>query len=495
MKQALSILTIATVLLIAIFAFAAPSDLAQTGQTKCYNASQIEIDCSGTGQDGEYQKGVAWPSPRFTDNGDGTVTDNLTGLVWLHDGNCPQAVRSWYDALADINQINNDGTMNANDCNDTSNNGGHQTDWRLPNILELESLVDLHFADVAFPSPNPFNARSPNGAEVVNKWWSGTTDQADTLWSFYLDFEHGEISSYSKTAGSYYVWPVRGNQNGGLVKLPKTGQKTCYGENRTIISCAGTGQDGELQQGVTWPTPRFADNADGTVTDNLTGLIWLKNGHCYGSQTWEEALTSATGLANNTCGLTDSSSIGDWRLPNRRELQSLVDFENKTPSLPDNHPFINVPTNESYWSSSTGTPEFHPDWAWYIFFNRGTSTITGRGNLNGVWMVRDATGGPYDLTVNLAGSGKGSVTSSPAGIDCGADCSESYAVVTTKGETVTLSATTDPGYIFTGWSGSGCFGTDDCTVTIDHTRSVTATFSTKAPWNLFLPAILNNSQK
>jgi hypothetical protein len=56
--------------------------VAKTGQTRCYNESGTTIKCTGTGQDGEYRKGVASPTPRFTDNGDGTVTDHLTGLIF-----------------------------------------------------------------------------------------------------------------------------------------------------------------------------------------------------------------------------------------------------------------------------------------------------------------------------------------------------------------------------------------------------------------------------
>ncbi len=60
----------------------------KTGQTKCYDASGTEISCSGTGQDGAYQNGATWPNPRFTYNENGTVKDNLTGLIWLKNANC-----------------------------------------------------------------------------------------------------------------------------------------------------------------------------------------------------------------------------------------------------------------------------------------------------------------------------------------------------------------------------------------------------------------------
>src|SRR3990172_4596891 len=95
------------------------------------------------------------------------------------------------------------------------------------------------------------------------------------------------------------------------VNLPQTGQKMSY----------TMGDDGNLQEGVAWPSPRFHDNNNGTVTDNLTGLIWLKDANCFGAKIWAVALTIANGLPNGQCGLNDGSKAGDWRLPNRKELR------------------------------------------------------------------------------------------------------------------------------------------------------------------------------
>ena len=98
--------------------------------------------------------------------------------------------------------------------------------------------------------------------------------------------------------------------------LARTGQSTCYDASGTIIPCAGTGQDGETQNGVGWPDPRFTDNGDGTITDNLTGLVWLAQADCLGKIEWLAALAAANALADGQCGLTDGSVAGDWRLPN-----------------------------------------------------------------------------------------------------------------------------------------------------------------------------------
>ena len=83
------------------------------------------------------------------------------------------------------------------------------------------------------------------------------------------------------------------------------------------------GDDGDLEKGAAWPSPRFTDNSNGTVTDNLTGLVWLKNANCFGSRTWATALSDANALNSGECSLSDDSSAGDWWLPNVRELQSL----------------------------------------------------------------------------------------------------------------------------------------------------------------------------
>src|SRR5262245_48320853 len=132
------------------------------------------------GDDGALQKGVAWPTPRFTDNNNGTITDNLTGLIWLKNANCPGTNRDWFTALEDVAQLNLNGTMNGNNCGDTSNAGSHQTDWRLPNIREIHSLMDYsRTGSPGLPLGNPFlNLGSGN-------YWSSTTNAGQSLqaWS------------------------------------------------------------------------------------------------------------------------------------------------------------------------------------------------------------------------------------------------------------------------------------------------------------------------
>ena len=167
------------------------------------------------------RKGVAWPVPRFTDNGNDTVTDNLTGLIWLKDANCASAARNWQTALDDVAQLNTDGTMNGNGCGDISNGGSHQTDWRLLNVREMQSLVHYGFADPAVPDtagtgqlpgtgPDYGNG-DPFGNVQSGGYWSSTTYARDTAsaWSVYLD--NGYMGAHSKT-NAYCEWPVHGGQ-------------------------------------------------------------------------------------------------------------------------------------------------------------------------------------------------------------------------------------------------------------------------------------------
>jgi hypothetical protein len=130
------------------------------------------------------------------------------------------------------------------------------------------------------------------------------------------------------------------DQGPTLKKAPvaRTGQVTSY----------GTGDDGYLQMGVPSPTPRFIDNRNGTATDRLTGLTWTKDGTLYEVQ-WPDAL--------NVCNSYSVGRVTGWRLPNIRELLSLLDFERRDPMLPLGHPFKIVSGGGSayYWSSTTSS--------------------------------------------------------------------------------------------------------------------------------------------
>jgi hypothetical protein len=179
-------------------------------------------------------------------------------------------------------------------------------------------------------------------------------------------------------------------QPGAIAKrVAKTGQTTCYDSVGTVIACAGTGQDGEYQMGVSdyvvtpttgptgayntpaWTGVRFIDNGDGTVTDTLTALIWLKNVNCWESGNWANALSQANNLASGACGLTDGSSAGQWRLPNVNELHSLVDLAQAGyPKLPTGYPFV-ITYAFYHWTSTTNIPNSLPQDAFTVTFSEG----------------------------------------------------------------------------------------------------------------------------
>lgn len=141
----------------------------------------------------------------------------------------------------------------------------------------------------------------------------------------------------------------------------KTGQTTSY----------TTGDDGYYQKGVAWPNPRFTDNGDGTVTDNLTGLMWTKNADLFGERYLMEAITMCENLIlGKGCGYTD------WRVPNRFELESLLDLEKTDPALPTANPFTNVQKFIGwYWTSSWYEPEGGRYDAWAVWLPSGAVDI------------------------------------------------------------------------------------------------------------------------
>jgi hypothetical protein len=356
---------------------AATLGVAMTGQTVCYDATGAVIPCAGTGQDGDTLAGVPWPDPRFTDNGDGTITDNLTGLIWLKAADCLGKIK-WLDALAAANALAN------GQCGLTD--GSVAGDWRLPNILEIVSLINLGAA-------NPGDWLETYGFTGLYgvAHWSSTTVADGLNWNAWgLSTSQGFMAEGVKGA-TYEVWAVRGTST-GPAPVWKTGQATCYDDLGAVVACAGTGQDGDHQAGVAWPDPRFTNNGDGTVTDNLTGLVWLQNANCFGNRTWTDTLADAQSLADGACGLSDGSAAGDWRLPNGREVFSLVDYSRSDPALAEGHPFTNLPAPAeitSFWSSSTWA--LFPTYGWYdLIAETGQFVFAVKTSLFRVWPVRDA---------------------------------------------------------------------------------------------------------
>jgi len=169
---------------------------------------------------------------------------------------------------------------------------------------------------------------------------------------------------------------------------------TCYDWNNREIPCRFSGVYGELIYGRSSPKRRFVDKFDGTVTDRLTGLIWLKNAGCFGRMTWGAANAAVNHLKSGDCGpetdlmLTDGSSSGDWRLPTMDELCSLIDFGRRAPALPVDYPFFNI-ADGYYWSSTR--MDDYPSVVWAMYPESGTTCYDTTHYPTGfVWAVRDS---------------------------------------------------------------------------------------------------------
>lgn len=297
--------------------------LPQTGQTTSYIS----------GDDGDLKIGVAWPSPRFADNANGTLTDKLTGLIWAKNAGNPGTVSctggpgNWQGALDYVACLNTHAYLGFND-------------WRLPNIVEMQSL----FNDDALNSITWLTGQGFSGVQTY--YWSSTTyaGSVDTAWTVIL-WSAPQVTLFDpKTATTYYTWPVRGTTT-LPAQLRQTGQTVSF----------AAGDDGQLQAGVTLQGTRFtADTTGGCLTDQLTGLMWVRS-PLSTLRTWPEAMDYANTL--NLCGYSD------WHLPNRQELRSLVNFgETLNAPVLNAQGFIGI-KNRQYWTSTTNAYDTGTAWS------------------------------------------------------------------------------------------------------------------------------------
>ena len=322
--------------------------IVDTDQGNCYTA-QSETACPQTGQtffgqDAQYDGNL----PSYTDNGDGTVTDNVTGLMWQQS---PGEKMTYEQAV---------------DGADSFTLAGYD-DWRLPTIKELYSLIQFDGLDPSGPNASamiPFidtdyfdfeYGDEGAGERVIDSQWATSSVYTGTVFGnqramFGVNFADGRIKGYPTGstgpggAKTYFVIYVRGN--------------TSYGENS------------------------FVDNGNGTVTDNATGLTWTQNDSGTGMD-WESAL--------NYCESLDTGGISDWRLPNAKELQSIVDYS-RSPDATNSatiDPIFNISsiTNEAgqvdypyFWSSTTHANQVSGGNAVYVSFGRAL------GYMNNQWM-------------------------------------------------------------------------------------------------------------
>jgi hypothetical protein len=160
----------------------------------------------------------------------------------------------------------------------------------------------------------------------------------------------------------------------------QTGQMTCHDARGKEISCTGSGQDAEFKKGIPWPNPRFEERGD-LVLDLLTGLFWTRSaGIAEYPMTWQEALDHISDM-----NVKKAFGYDDWRLPNRRELRSLMSHQTRKPSLPEGHPFTNVFLGW-YWTSTTAV--INPAYAWYIHLEGARMFYGNKEQYYLLWPVR-----------------------------------------------------------------------------------------------------------
>ncbi len=314
-----------------------------TGVSDCYNNNQVVAPpLEGNpfyGQDAQYNGA----QPSYTDNGDGTITDNVTGLMWEKDMGSKMTFAEAFSKASNSNL-------------------GEYNDWRVPTIKELYSLIlftgkctaneNILFINTQYFN-QPFGDVSAGERIIDAQTWSATEYVGRTMMNdetvFGVNFVDGRIKGYPKydPIGDddyrMYVRLVRGN--------------TQYGKNNLI------------------------DNGDGTISDLATGLMWQTADDGI-ARDWQEALLYAE---ENTTG-----GHNDWRLPNIKELQSIVDYS-RSPQTTQSaaiSPLFSTteildPEGNSghfphFWSSTVHLDGITPEaFACYIAFGEGLGMMHG----------------------------------------------------------------------------------------------------------------------
>lgn len=168
--------------------------------------------------------------------------------------------------------------------------------------------------------------------------------------------------------------------------LLKTGQTGCWDAAGTVISCAGTGQDGEYLKGVTKSYTVSGTTPHNIVTDNNTGLQWKQcsEGQSGAACATGTATTATWSNALLACEADTTGSFTDWRLPNLFELMSIVNLQVFNPAI--NTTTFPATQSSFYWSSSTNV--FSPTDAWYVHFYYGYTDLNPKSNTFYVRCVR-----------------------------------------------------------------------------------------------------------
>jgi hypothetical protein len=308
--------------------------IVDTNQAACYDNSDL-IDCPAEGdafygQDAQY----TGTTPSYTDNGDGTVTDNLTGLVWEQT---PDAGNySWDEARAYCESLSL----------------GDSDTWRMPSLKELFSISDFS-AGWPYLDQTYFDLTTTDSISKDEQYWSsnyyaGHTAEGQYDAAFGVNHATGHIKAYP-----------------ALVTGPMGKHVRCVSGDEYGIN-------------------EFVENGDGTVTDDATGLMWMQADSGEGMD-WESALAYAQEM-------NEASYLGysDWRLPDVKELQSIVDYDYapdaQDPAYagPAINPMFSVSevTSEAgdldypyFWTSTSARFQAGGDYyyAWYVAAGRAVN--------------------------------------------------------------------------------------------------------------------------
>ena len=368
-----------------------PFAIVDTNQLEAYDEAGEVLDPLPApsepfaGQDAAY----IGNAPAYVDNGDGTVTDSVTGLMWEQVP--PEAFYSWPEAQAYADELEL---------------AGH-TDWRLPTMKELLSLADFNGSsrpviDLPYIDTDFFTIHDP--LEVTTFIPANTARTKRNIdgqfWS--SDAYVGRtINNDSSTFGFNFIdGRIKGYPNG--VESGPTGT--------SFVRCVRDNPD--------YGTNQFVDNRDGTITDRATGLMWLKEdsgawpeagGNGDGTMDWIEALNWAENL--------EYAGYDDWRLPDAKELQSIVDYTRAPDAIDVTRrsaaidPVFDISEPESWFWTSTSLGDDLFEWALYVCFGQASAVDPQTGeptiNAHGAGAMRSdpKTGLPEDYVGQEGGHG------------------------------------------------------------------------------------------
>ena len=339
----LRILTTATIFLVFLVQLNAQTasvfgkyKIVDTDQQKCYdNKLEIPSPEKGNpfyGQDAQHLGNQS----SYADNGDGTITDKVTGLMWQK---CFEAM-TYSEAVEKVKNFNL----------------ANHTDWRLPTIKEAYSLIQFSGVDVSSRDMDklPKNAKAFIDTDYFDFKYGANGDRIIDTQMLSATVYKGKTMGGNPTV--FGVNLADGRIKGYPIKTPR-GEK-----NHTVRFVRGNAEYGKNN---------FKDNGNGTVSDSATNLMWQQNDSQKGMN-WEVALEwVGEKNAENHLG------YNDWRLPNAKELHSLLDYSNSPQS--NNKPAIN-----SIFKISKIIDEGNSDN--YPFFWTSTTHISQRGGQQAVYI-------------------------------------------------------------------------------------------------------------